>query len=307
MKRKTLLTTVFLATALAAGGCRYDEASTGEAAAPAPTAAAEATEGDSLWGDSNDRGAVPAQRKLIQTAAIHVEVESYEATRRVLDKQLKDLGGYVANARVEHSDGSVSYAELTLRVPADKLVELVSDAAGFGKVLTEQIDSQDVTDSHADLSARLRNAKRLETRLLELLATKTDGVKHLLEVEGELGRVRQEIERYQGQLERLDDQVSLSTVTLKVSTRRVYTAGAEPSLGERMSDTLGSSWAALVTAGRVVLLFAVAILPWLVPLLLAGLAIRALVMRLRRRHQHPHSEMAAEVDDIEVWDQLPTQ
>ena len=105
----------------------------------------------------------------------------------------------------------------------------------------------------------------------------------MLEVERELGRVREEIERFQGQLNRFDDQVAMSTVTLKISTRRVFAAGATPSLGERISRTLGGSWQVLVAAGHAVLLIAVALVPWLLPLLLVAFGIRALAKRWQRR------------------------
>jgi chaperonin cofactor prefoldin len=224
-----------------------------------------------------------AQRKLIQTAELHIEVDSYATARRALDKQLKDLGGYVANAEVQHNDGEVSSATLTLRIPSDKLGELVSDAAGYGTVTQEKLDTQDVSDAYYDLSARLRNAKRLEARLLELLAGKTDGIKGLLEVERELARVREQVERMEGQLKRYDQQVSMSTVQLQLSTRRVYAAAAKPSFGEHIANTFGGSLSALKIAGYAVVLFAVALVPWLLPILLAFFGIRALMRRQRGR------------------------
>lgn len=223
------------------------------------------------------------ERKLIQNAELHVEVASYQEARRALDRELAHAGGFVADARIEHHDGEVSRAELVLRIPQKQLAAFLADAAGFGKVTHEALHSDDVTDSYVDIQARLNNAKRLETRLLELLANKTDGVKDLLEVERELARVREQIEQFETQLKRFDEQVALSTVKMQLTTKRVYAAAPEPTLGERARETLASSWQALTLFGRGLLLFTVALVPWLVPLVLAGWAVRLLVRRLRRK------------------------
>lgn len=281
-----------LATCLVLWGCAERDQSSAAPAKLPPTHAEAASPTAAAVGDTaapditragGDNAPLPAQRKLIQTAELHIEVDAYETARRALDKQLAALGGWVENARVEHSDGHVSSAELTLRVPADKLGELVSDAAGFGRVLHESLDTQDVSESYWDMSARLKNAKRLEARLLELLGSSAGNVTQLLEVERELARVREQIERFEGQLQRYDDQVTMSTVKLRLATRQTYAAGTEPTVGERVKVTLGGSWQVMVGAGYALLLVVVALLPWLVPLGFAGWLVRSAVRRRRAR------------------------
>jgi len=254
---------------------KAEDAPAAEPAAASP-AAAEAQAADKA-------AAKPMQRKLIQNAELHVEVGSYEEARRSLDRELARSGGFVADARIEHHDGEVSRAELVLRIPQKQLAAFLADAAGFGKVTHEALHTDDVTDSYVDIQARLNNAKRLEARLLELLANKTDGVKDLLEVERELGRVREQIEQFETQLKRFDEQVSLSTVKMQLTTKRVNAAAPAPTLGERARETLASSWQALTLFGRGLLLFTVALLPWLLPLALVAYGLRVLVRRLRRK------------------------
>jgi hypothetical protein len=288
MMTRKLLTAVVLSSTVLASGCARDEMSAAPAeaaatAAPAATEAGDATLAQTTATSASD--AVPTTRKLIQTAELDIEVESYAIARRALDKQLKDLGGYVANAEVEHHDGEISSAVLTLRVPAEKLGELVSDAAGYGTVVQEKLDTQDISDAYYDMSARLRNAKRLEARLLELVAADTDGVKSLLEVERELARVREQVERYEGQLKRFDQQVAMSTVKLRLSTRRIYVAAAKPTFRERIADTFSGSLRALGIAGYALVLFVVALVPWLLPFVLALFGLRALMRRHRARRQ----------------------
>jgi hypothetical protein len=67
-----------------------------------------------------------------------------------------------------------------------------------------------------DLTARLANARRLEARLIELLANRTGRLTDVLTVERELARVRETIERYEGRLRYLQSRVSVSSLTVVV-------------------------------------------------------------------------------------------
>ena len=213
------------------------------------------------------------QRKLIQTGELRLEVAEYGEARAAIDAELKRLGGYVANAEVRHHNDKVSSATLTLRVPQQHFHTFLRGTAASGKVQHEALHTNDVTDAYIDAAARLKNARRLEARLLQLLESKTDGVKDLLEVERELARVRETIERHQGRLKMFDKQVGLSTLKLDLMTREVYAASTPLTLGNSVSRTFSGSLGLLSDAGRGLLLFAVALVPWLLPLLLLGFAL----------------------------------
>ncbi len=67
-----------------------------------------------------------------------------------------------------------------------------------------------------DITARVANAKRLEQRLIQLLATRTGRLEDVLAVERELARVREEIERAEGRLRYLRTRAAMSTLTVLV-------------------------------------------------------------------------------------------
>lgn len=283
----SLLLPVLLSVALPLAGCleASDHAmpsneAPSTAASVSPTGAAD---GDALAQVDLAAESAAIERKLIQNAELHLEVDNYEKARRALDAELGSLGGFVANAEVQHRDGDVSQAKLTLRIPSDRLHGFLGTAAGQGKVLHENLRTEDITDGYYDLQARLDNARKLETRLLALMTEKAHGMKELLELEREIARVREQIERHEGKLRLWDKQVAMSTVELSLFTKQVYTASAPPTLGERMSDTLGSSWGALVALGHGLLLLGTLLVPWLLPLALAAFAIRTIWRRRRKR------------------------
>jgi hypothetical protein len=276
MNRIALIVAV---TTVALAGCATRDME-GSASLPA-----EATEGlvEAHAPAPSNAGEAPAPRKLIQNAELHVEVAAYPKARRRLDALLASVGGFVADAQIDHRDGEVSRASLTLRVPSDKLAVFLAEAAGNGKILHERLSAQDITDSYYDIHARLANAKRLEARLVEIVGASATTMKDLLEVERELARVREEIERHEGRIRLWDQQVALSTVVLELVTTQTYAAAVPATLSERMRNTLDDSFGALLRFGKGIVLLLTALVPWLLPLGLAAFGIRAVARRLPRR------------------------
>jgi len=218
------------------------------------------------------------KRKLIQTAELHLWVEDYADSKRALEQRLEEVGGYVDSAEVDHAEGRVLSANLVLRVPVEKLTGFLRGATGLGRVTHESLSTTDVSTEYYDIEARLKSARKLESRLLELVGAETNAVKDLLEVERELARVRSQIEQLEGRIRMFDGQVAYSTVTLRISTDPVYLASAPPTLTEQAWRTAEVSARALVGFGRGLLLVLVALAPWL-PLM--GLVFWAL-RRVRR-------------------------
>ena len=269
-----LIVLVPFALALAVAGCAKEEAlaKASPAAADEMTTAEQAERGlrgSTTTEDQDPALQVPAERKLIQNAELELQIASYVDAWRAVDQHLAAAKGYLANAEVDHHDGHVSRATLTLRIPADQLATFLDSSASLGTVLRERLDTEDVTDKYYDLAARMRSAKKLEERLIELVGSHTGGVKDLLEVERELARVRERIESMEGKLRLYDKQVAFSTLQLVLVTKQVYAGGPPAGLGERAASVLATSWAALVGLGRALVLMLAGLLPWL-PLILAA-------------------------------------
>lgn len=213
---------------------------------------------------------------------LHLVVERYEGVRRRIEQLVGEAGGYVAKSTVDHQLGRVSSATLVVRVPAAAFGGIVGRIEALGTLTHQAMDSEDITEQYFDLDARLRNARRLEARLLELLAKQAGKVSDLLEVERELSRVRETIERFTGKLHLYDDLVALSTLAIHLRIDRAYVPPKPPTLGQEIGATLRRSWASLVTVGRGLVLALVALLPWAVPL---GIVTWLVVRWLRRRRQ----------------------
>ena len=227
----------------------------------------------------------PAQvRKIIRTGTLRLRVESYESVRQEVESLVTAAGGFVGSTHVQHDGGRVAAAELTLRIPSASFPPLVYRLSQLGRVLEEGTNAEDVTAAWVDLEARLKNARQMEARLLEIVAKGPDKVADLLEVERELGRVRGEIEAHEGQMRVMKDQVELGTLTLGLYTDEEH---VPPSVGSRAMGTLRGSWRAFVGFGEGLLMVTLALLPWLPLIALAAWLMRRLWRRARRAVRVP--------------------
>jgi hypothetical protein len=101
----------------------------------------------------------------------------------------------------------------------EKLDAFLQKIRGLGELKNQTLGTEDVTKAYFDTDARLKNARVMEQRLIDMLNTKTGKVSDLLQVEKELSRVREEIEKMQGELKYWDSQVQFATVTISLAEK----------------------------------------------------------------------------------------
>ena len=153
---------------------------------------------------------------VIRTGHASVQVDSLETAIAVVRRLAQQLGGYVAGTTFQSGDQNVRAATLEVKLPAARFDEAVSGLSPLGKVESVNVSAQDVGEEFVDVTARVTNARRLELRLIDLLANRTGKLQEVLQVERELARVREEIERYEGRLRYLRTRSAVSTLTINV-------------------------------------------------------------------------------------------
>jgi hypothetical protein len=143
-------------------------------------------------------------------------VDSVEASIAAVRQLAGSLGGYIGNVSVNTGEHQVRSAMLEMKVPASRFDEAMGGMSPLGKVERSSVAAQDVGEEFVDITARVTNAKRLEARLIALLATRTGKLEDVLAVERELARVRGEIEQYEGRIRYLSTRVATSTIMVTV-------------------------------------------------------------------------------------------
>jgi hypothetical protein len=225
----------------------------------------------------NDPAADPASRLIIRTGQAGIEVDSLEPALDLLRMTATRIGGFVGNANIQTGRNQVRQATVEIKVPAGRFDDLTDGLRPLGRVEFLNVGAEDVSEEFVDLTARTANARRMEERLLELLATRTGKLQDVLSVERELARVREEIERMEGRLRYLKARSQLSTLSVAMHEPPPLvspTPGRNP-----LAQAVREAWRNFVG----VLAAGIASLGYLIPLLVLGWGVVAGGRRLGRR------------------------
>jgi hypothetical protein len=143
-----------------------------------------------------------------------------------------------------------------------------ADEAG-GRIVAENVSSEDLTRQIVDTEARLRAQTALRDRLQQLLRSRPGRLSDLLEVERELARVQGEIDAVQSSLAVMRTRVAMSELTIQYRSapRPVGSDTFEP-LRQAFADFLKIivvGFAAIITIIAALIPFAIVLVPlgWL--------------------------------------------
>jgi hypothetical protein len=155
-----------------------------------------------------------APRMISYQVSMTLEVKEFDQAKNRLREIMDTQGGYMAQANFVETPNQPKRANLVLRVPAVKLATILNQVRELGRVREEHLNSEEVTEQVVDLEARLKNARSSEQRLIEVLNNRTGKVGDILQVEQEIARTRELIERMEAQRQNLMKRVEMANVTL---------------------------------------------------------------------------------------------
>jgi len=160
--------------------------------------------------------AVPTERKVIRNGSLTVVVRALDEALSAIRSATEKAGGYVTNESQDRDTWGVRHGSITCRVPAAALDRTLAEFQSLGKVESVSVTAEDITEQYFNLEIRLRNQQELEKRFRALLDRPGNKVSDLLEIEGQMARVRGEIDELEGRKRFWDSQVSLSTLTVQL-------------------------------------------------------------------------------------------
>ena len=159
----------------------------------------------------------PSAPMIARSVTLSIVAKDFNSARASLEAILIRHNGYAANLNASTPQSSARSIEASLRVPAPQLAAALADLKSLGRVELENQSGEEVTQQHADLSARLKNSRETEQRLQAILTQRTGKISDVLEVEQEIARVRGEIEQMEAQQKNLEHRVDFATIDLKLS------------------------------------------------------------------------------------------
>ena len=197
--------------------------------------------------DNHQQDKVQTERKLIRTVDLNLETENYDSLMEGLEQQIKSLGGYIEYKDAYHGNYNSKkngyrnrHANITARIPANKLDEFTGKIAEIGNITYESESVEDVTLQYVDLSSHKKMLVAEQTRLMELLEN-ADSMEDIITIESRLSEVRYQIESMESQLRTFDNQVDYSTVHINVEEVEHYTPQPEKTTWERMKTGFGEN------------------------------------------------------------------
>ena len=194
---------------------------------------------------SQSRSASPlpqgSQPQLIKTATLQITVKSVatgiEQVKAIAQQQQGDL----LDLRDEIPTDSDSHrtASAQIRVPQAKLDAALQSLKALGSLDRQSITAEDVSTQLVDSQARLKNLRKTETTLLEIMG-RSGGVSDVLKVAQELSNVRNQVEQITAQLTALQNQVAYSSIQLNLVEVSV-SGRSQPAVGAQLNNTWESA------------------------------------------------------------------
>lgn len=232
-------------------------------------------------------------KKLIYHANLNMEVEDYGKAQTEVRNMITLAQGYI----IEFSENMSEYEQggtFILKVPASGFSSFLNNLKKIeSESLQQSIQGQDVSEEYVDLESRLKAKILMETQYTEFMkkATKSSD---LVAFANELGAIQETIEKIKGRMRYIDQNVSFSTVELRLyqtdESIAVKEKAEQGPLMERASDALKGSLNAL----SVMFQWLFVVLAGALPLLIGGGIILAIVLVIRkaiRQRQEQHSQL----------------
>lgn len=279
---------VLLAGCTSEGGGSGGDTAGGYAAAPAVhgdvPAQGSRDSVSSLPADAKTAALVES-RALIRTADLRVAVKPGtvgDQAGRAEDLAL-GAGGEVFSD--DRTTGKAASASLTLKVPPESLAGVLDRLAALGTEQSRSMSTQDVTQKVADVTSRVQSARDSIARL-RILYDHAVKVSDVIAIEGELASRESDLESLEAQQRSLDEQTSMATIRLELTTAAVPPAPPHKAGHERgIGGALATGWHGFTAAAAWVARAAATALPFVV--LLAVLAGGALLLWRRRPSPNP--------------------
>lgn len=206
--------------------------------------------------------------KIIRSANIIIETKSYDQCIDSILRDVKSFGGYPENIIKEgrglYANSKIRSAELVVRIPSNFFDTFIERTDEFGNVISESITGENISDQYADIEARIKVLRIRQERLMALME-ESASLEYLFEVEKELANVGYEIETLTGALNKYDNLVDYSTITISIQEVEEFKEVIpDDSFGEKIRSSFNTSLNSIITLFKGLIILFAALIPYLI-------------------------------------------
>ena len=244
-----------------------------------------------------EEGAVNAaatERKLIKNVDMNVETREYDKLLTAVENKVTELGGYIESLDAYNGSSYYNYrstrnANMTIRIPKDRLDEFLNTVSDLGNVTSRSENVQDVTLTYVDLQSHRDALQTEQERLLQLLE-QAESIEDIITIEQRLSDVRYQLESMESQLRSYDNQVDYSTVYLYIDEVEVYTPVEEETAWERISMGFMDSLKSIGEGIKEAAIWFVINIPYLVIWAIVIVVIVLILKKIKKRTKRIRAE-----------------
>ena len=225
-------------------------------------------------------------RKIIAKGNVSLQSDDVATTVFHVQALADDyLGEITERESTTNDDGDINTARLLLRIPVAEFDNAFTDLEGVtgADLKSSSTGKEDVTTKVIDTQVRIRAQRRSLARV-EQLFDRAQSISDIIRIESQVSRRQADLESLERRLSYLNDQTSMSTISVNISLppKKKEKKEEEPEESGFFAG-LEDGWNALKTFGTGTATLTGQLLPFAAVLLLVGGPILLLVRRLRRR------------------------
>jgi hypothetical protein len=233
-----------------------------------------------------------ADRIVIKNASLAIIVVDPAKAMDTVTQLANTMGGFVVTSNLTKTTTDqgteVPEANITIRVPADKLTDAMNQIKALVKdpaidITSENVTGQDVTKEYTDLQSQLDNLQKAEAQLREIMASASN-TQDVLSVYNQLTQIQGQIEVIQGQIKYYDDSSKLSAIDVQLTSEAAVqplTIGGWQPVGVAR-DALQALINTMKFLGSAAIWLIIFVLPIVIVLYLVVRLIIWIIRRLRR-------------------------
>lgn len=156
-------------------------------------------------------------RLVIKDSYLSLQVSKVVDVQKKIIQKAEEIGGYMVNSSVTNPS-DVASATVIVRIPAKQLDSALEYYRSLSiKVVSENLQGQDVTDQYVDLETQLATYEKTKAKFEEIF-DKATVIQDILEIQREIINVQASIDSIKGQQDYLVKNAAMAKITVYLST-----------------------------------------------------------------------------------------
>lgn len=158
-----------------------------------------------------------SNRLVIQNSSLSLQVKDVRAASERIISYTREIGGFMVNSYFNNPGESPS-ATVTVRVPTAQLNPALKYFRDLSiKVVSENLQGEDVTDQYVDNQAKLDTLNTTKAKFQQIMDKATE-ISDILNIQQQLISIESQIDGVKGQQQYLEKSAELTSITIYLST-----------------------------------------------------------------------------------------